>query len=117
MVVEIQIVQIKPPKHIQLDYLTTNKIHSTQLQGIYDISGWFLDIFVGYRGSVHATPILRNGPVYFSSLYPPPLAFFLLEDGGYPCLQLLIMIVTPIRQPLQGRMQERFNKTHGWALI
>uniref|UniRef100_UPI003AAC81F6 putative nuclease HARBI1 n=1 Tax=Centroberyx gerrardi TaxID=166262 RepID=UPI003AAC81F6 len=107
-------IRIKPPKHNQLDYFNYKQFHSIQLQGICDSSGRFLDIFVGYGGSVHGTRILRNSPVYFNSLYPPP-GFFLLGDGGYPCLQLPIMIITPFRHPLQGRMQDRFNKMHGRA--
>uniref|UniRef100_UPI003AAF2656 putative nuclease HARBI1 n=1 Tax=Centroberyx gerrardi TaxID=166262 RepID=UPI003AAF2656 len=110
-------IRIKPNKHNQLDYFNYKQFHSIQLQGICDSSGRFLDIFVGYGGSVHDTRILRNSRVYFHSLYPPPPppGFFLLGDGGYPCLQLPITIITPFRHPLQGRMQERFNNMHGRA--
>ncbi|XP_062314593.1 putative nuclease HARBI1 [Osmerus eperlanus] len=111
-------IRIKPPEHNQLDYLNYKRFHSIKLQGICDSSGRFLDICVGYGGSVHDTQILRNSPVYVHSLYPPP-GNFLLGDGGYPCLELPIPIITPFRHPLQGRMQEPFNGKHGraWSII
>lgn len=76
-----------------------------------DSSGRFQDIFVGYGGSAHDTRVLRNSPVYFRSLYPPP-GYFLLADGGYPCLEQPIAILTPYRRPVHGIIEERFNKVH-----
>ncbi|RXN07706.1 integrin alpha-L-like protein [Labeo rohita] len=42
------------------------------VEAITDHWGKFLEIFVGYPGSVHDARVLRNSPVYTGSLYPPP---------------------------------------------
>ncbi|KAF3832107.1 hypothetical protein F7725_025772 [Dissostichus mawsoni] len=41
--------------------------------------------------------------------------FFLLGDGGYPCIEGPVAIITPYREPLQGRVQSRFNQHHARA--
>ncbi|KAJ8353660.1 hypothetical protein SKAU_G00212270 [Synaphobranchus kaupii] len=35
-----------------------------------------------------------------------------LGDGGYPCNDHTVAIITPYREPLQGRVQNRFNHHH-----
>lgn len=65
-------------------------------------TGKFLDIYVGNPGSVHDALVLRRCPMYKQSLFPPK-GFFLLGDGGYPCLQHPVAIITPYRQPLAGK--------------
>ncbi|XP_061566257.1 putative nuclease HARBI1 [Cololabis saira] len=107
-------IRIKPPKHNELDYLNYNQFHSIQCQAICDSNGSFLDIFVGYGGSVHDTCIFKNSPVYVDALYPPP-GYFLLADDGYPCLELPVTVITPYGHPLQGRIQEKFNSRHSRA--
>ncbi len=57
---------------------------SVVLQAVCDHQGHFIDIFVGYQGSVHDARILRNSPIYARGTYPPP-GYFILADGGYPC--------------------------------
>ncbi|KAK9976934.1 hypothetical protein ABG768_018826, partial [Culter alburnus] len=42
----------------------------------------------------------------------PPFGYFLLGDGGYPCTDMPICIITPFKMPLQGPVQERFNRCH-----
>jgi len=44
--------------------------------------GKFLDVFVGFPGSVHDARMLRNSPVYAGSFYPPA-GKAILGDGGY----------------------------------
>ncbi|CAJ1061399.1 hypothetical protein H4Q32_000108 [Xyrichtys novacula] len=46
-------VRIKPPAAHQLDFLNRKLFHSIQLQAICDHQGRFLDLFVGFPGSVH----------------------------------------------------------------
>ncbi|KAJ4918382.1 hypothetical protein JOQ06_019547, partial [Pogonophryne albipinna] len=70
--------------------------------------------FVGYPGSVHDTRVLKNSNIYKQALYPPS-GFFLLGDGGYPCMEVPVAIITPYREPLQGRVQSRFNQHHARA--
>ncbi|KAL7394000.1 hypothetical protein ABVT39_019127 [Epinephelus coioides] len=107
-------IRIKPPSRNKACYYNYKGYYSIQMQAICDSMGRFMDIFVGYAGSAHNTRVLRNSPVYFRSLYPPP-SYFLVGDGGYPCIEQPIAIVTPFRRPLPGVMEERFNKVHGRA--
>ncbi|KAL3983585.1 filamin [Sarotherodon galilaeus] len=52
--------------------------------------------------------------MYKQALYPPA-GFFLLGDGGYPCLQHPVAIMTPYRQPVSTQVEERFNRHHAKA--
>ncbi|XP_070831176.1 uncharacterized protein [Chaetodon trifascialis] len=108
-------IRIKPPgNQHRMDYINYKLFPSIHLQAISDATGRFLDIFVGYLGSVHYARVLRNSPIFNKSLYPPA-GYFLLADGGYPCLEKPIALITPYKLPLQGRMQERFNTHHSRA--
>lgn len=108
-------IRIKPPgNNHRADYINYKLFPSIHLQAISDATGRFLDIFVGYPGSVHDARVLRNSPVFNRALYPPA-GFYLLADGGYPCLEKPITLITPYKLPLQGRMQERFNGHHSRA--
>uniref|UniRef100_UPI003AAF3DC8 uncharacterized protein n=1 Tax=Centroberyx gerrardi TaxID=166262 RepID=UPI003AAF3DC8 len=109
-------VRIKAPHgpHAQ-DCLNRKLFHSIQLQAICDSTGKFLDIFVGYPGSVHDTRVLRNNsPVFIRGCYPPA-GYFILGDGGYPCLTVPVNLITPYREPVRGRVEARFNAHHAKA--
>ncbi|KAK5922848.1 hypothetical protein CgunFtcFv8_020078 [Champsocephalus gunnari] len=58
--------------------------------------------------------VLKNSTLYKEALYPPP-GYFIVGDGGYPCIVHPITVVTPYREPLQGRVQSRFNGCHAKA--
>ncbi|KAJ8339601.1 hypothetical protein SKAU_G00363870 [Synaphobranchus kaupii] len=45
----------------------------------------------------------------------PPCGYALLGDGGYPCLEDPIQIITPYREPVQGPVEARFNRHHSKA--
>ncbi|CAJ1084164.1 nuclease HARBI1 [Xyrichtys novacula] len=111
-------VRIKPPAAHQLDFLNRKLFHSIQLQAICDHQGRFLDLFVGFPGSVHDARVLRNSPVYYRQLYPPE-GWCILGDGGYPCLGAPICLLTPYREPVANPVQARFNTIHGkaWNII
>ncbi|KAM6992375.1 uncharacterized protein LKV04_008427 [Tautogolabrus adspersus] len=93
------------------DYRNRKLFHSVQLQGICDSTGKFLDIFVGYPGSVHDTRVLRNSPVFVRGCYPPA-GYFIVGDGGYPCLNAPVTLITPYWEPLRGRVEARYNAHH-----
>ncbi|XP_067247319.1 putative nuclease HARBI1 [Chanodichthys erythropterus] len=102
-------VRIKPPANNSHCYYNRKLFHSIQLQAITDHRGKFLDVFVGYPGSVHDARVLRNSPVYTGSLYPPP-GKCILGDGGYPCLSAPICLITPQRactEPCAGSFQQQ----------
>ncbi|XP_033991066.1 protein ALP1-like [Trematomus bernacchii] len=108
-------VRIKTPPGPQgQDDLNRKLFPSIQLQAVCDGKGFFLNTFVGYPGSVHDTRVLKNSAIYKGALYPPS-GFFLLGDGGYPCIEVPVAIITPYREPLQGRVQSRFNQHHAKA--
>ncbi|KAJ8014622.1 hypothetical protein DPEC_G00017550 [Dallia pectoralis] len=81
------------------------------LQAVCDHQGRSIDIFVGYPGSVHDARILKNSPIYTRGNYPPP-GYFLLADGGYPCLQEPLALITPYKRPVRGMEEQRFNYHH-----
>ncbi len=108
-------VRIKPPAGpTGQDYINRKLFPSIQMQAVCDGKGRFLNVFVGYPGSVHDTRVLRNSKMYKDALYPPQ-GYFLLGDGGYPCIIHPVAIITPYREPVQGRVQARFNHYHAKA--
>ncbi|XP_055079761.1 putative nuclease HARBI1 [Periophthalmus magnuspinnatus] len=76
--------------------------------------GHFIDTYVGWPGSVHDARVLRYSPLYQRGLYPPP-GHFILGDGGYPCLQRPLPLITPYKRPVQGVGAQRFNFHHSKA--
>ncbi|CAJ1081180.1 putative nuclease HARBI1 isoform X1 [Xyrichtys novacula] len=110
---------IKPPAAHQLDFLNRKLFHSIQLQAICDHQGRFIDLLVGFPGSVHDARVLRNSPVYYSPVYYrqlyPPEGWCILGDGGYPCLGAPICLLTTYWEPVANPMQAQFNIIHGKA--
>ncbi|KAI2646155.1 hypothetical protein H4Q32_026905 [Labeo rohita] len=107
-------IRIKPPSADSMCYLNRKLFYSIQLQALCDHRGKYLDIFVGYPGSVHDSRVLRNSPIYLKALYPPE-RYHILGDGGFPCLSHPISLITPYREPLQNASQRRFNFHHAKA--
>ncbi len=107
-------IRIKPPASDAPCYFNRKLFHSVQLQAITDHMGKFVDIFVGYPGSVHDARVLKNSPLYTGRLYPPA-GKCILGDGGYPCLSAPICLITPYREPVQNLVQARFNAKHARA--
>uniref|UniRef100_A0A8C6L7L8 DDE Tnp4 domain-containing protein n=2 Tax=Nothobranchius furzeri TaxID=105023 RepID=A0A8C6L7L8_NOTFU len=71
------------------------------LQAVCDHQGRFIDTYVGWPGSVHDSRVLRHSPLYRQSAFPPP-GHFILADGGYPCLQHPLPLITPYKRVVQG---------------
>ncbi|XP_042602831.1 putative nuclease HARBI1 [Cyprinus carpio] len=84
------------------------------LQAVCDHQGRFIDTYVGWPGSVHDSRVLRHSPLYAQSSYPPP-GHFILADGGYPCLQRPLPLITPYKRQVQGVGAKRFNSHHSRA--
>ncbi|XP_015232887.1 PREDICTED: putative nuclease HARBI1 [Cyprinodon variegatus] len=98
------------------DYLNRKRFHSILLQGICDSTGKLLDIFVGYPGSVPELKVLKNSPVFVGGIYPPS-GYFIVGDGGYPCINTPIALLTPYHKPLQGSLEACFNARHAKACV
>ncbi|XP_063059675.1 putative nuclease HARBI1 [Engraulis encrasicolus] len=107
-------IRVKPPAQHRLDYLNYKGFYSINMQAICDAEGRFLDIFVGYPGSVHDTRVMKNSPFYLTARYPPP-GFFIFGDGGYTCLETPIPLLTPYKEPVRGPIQQCFNYRHAKA--
>jgi hypothetical protein len=89
------------------DEYINHKIYSIQLQAVADSFGLFMDVFIGFPGSVHDTRVLKNSPLYRNINNYPPLNYYLLGDSGYPCRLAPIAIMTPFKSP--NRQQKQFN--------
>ncbi|XP_041848114.1 putative nuclease HARBI1 [Melanotaenia boesemani] len=108
-------VRIKPPSGPDGHCYKNRKLFpSIILQSVCDHQGRFIDTYVGWPGSVHDSRVLRHSPLYKRSLYPPP-GHFILADGGYPCLQHPLPLITPYKRPLRGVGAQRFNHHHSRA--
>ncbi|XP_028254286.1 putative nuclease HARBI1 [Parambassis ranga] len=92
-------------------YRNRKLFSSILLQAVCDHQGRFIDTYVGWPGSVHDSRVLRHSPLYRRGIYPPP-GHFILADGGYPCLQHPLPLITPYKQPVQGVAAQRFNSHH-----
>ena len=107
-------VRIKPPSGPDGHCYRNRKLFSSIiLQAVCDHQGRFIDTYVGWPGSVHDSRVLRHSPLY-RSLYPPP-GHFILADGGYPCLQHPLPLITPYKRPVRGVGAQRFNWHHSRA--
>lgn len=107
-------IRIKPPAANAACYFNRKLFASVQMQAICDHQARFIDVFVGYPGSVHDARVLKNSPVYTGGLYPPA-GWCILGDGGYPCLSEPIRLMTPYREPVQNPVQARYNNRHSRA--
>ncbi|XP_077435665.1 M-phase phosphoprotein 8 isoform X5 [Vanacampus margaritifer] len=107
-------IPVKPTKVQKKNYLNCKGFHSISMQAICDASGKFFDIFVGYPGSVHNSSVLKNSTFYRAHYFPPP-GYILLGDGGYPCLQTPVCLITPYKHPAHGSVQQKFNDCHSRA--
>ncbi|XP_049436834.1 uncharacterized protein LOC125891523 [Epinephelus fuscoguttatus] len=108
-------VRIKPPSSSDGQCYRNRKLFaSIILQAVCDHLGRFIDMYVGWPGSVHDSRVLRHSPLYRRAIYPPP-GYFILADGGYPCLQHPLPLITPYKRPVQGVGAQRFNSHHSRA--
>ncbi|XP_056449927.1 uncharacterized protein LOC130385450 [Gadus chalcogrammus] len=101
-------VRVKPPSQDADCYLKRKLFYSVQLQAVVDHTAMFIDVCVGYTGSVHDSRVLKNSPLYLEKQYPPP-GYCLIGDGGYPCLSYPMTLMTPYRQPLRSQLQAAYN--------
>lgn len=79
-------VKIKCPPALHDQYINRKLDYTIQCQAVCDSNHKFVDVCVGYPGSVHDTRVMYNRPLYYRRLYPP-LGYYLhlLGDSGYPC--------------------------------
>uniref|UniRef100_UPI003AAEB172 putative nuclease HARBI1 n=1 Tax=Centroberyx gerrardi TaxID=166262 RepID=UPI003AAEB172 len=107
-------VRIKPPTEDANCYLNRKLFYSIQLQAVCDHKSRFIDIYVGWPGSVHDSRVLKNSPIFTQRAYPPD-GCCILGDGGYPCISKPIALMTPYREPVRDPVRARFNHRHSKA--
>ena len=90
-------VRVKPPKDDAACYLNRKLFYSIQFQAVVDDRARFLNV----------SRVLKHSPIYFQQMYPPP-GYSIIGDGGYPCLEQPISLMTPFRMP-HNPLQVRFK--------
>lgn len=84
---------------------------------ICDAEHKFMNINVGWPGSVHDQRVLRNSDIYISKKYPAQ-GYFLLGDSGYQLTLDPIAIITPYTEHRRlDERQKKFNHLHSKARI
>ncbi|KAK7918763.1 hypothetical protein WMY93_010047 [Mugilogobius chulae] len=59
---------------------------------------------LSYRVAIQVL-CMKSSSFYTSRRYPPT-GYFILGDGGYPCLETPVCLITPYREPVNGRVQQ-----------
>jgi DDE superfamily endonuclease len=57
-------IQIDKPTERHDDYVNRKSYHSMVLQGICNEHKKFIDVFIGYPGSVHDARVFRNSDIH-----------------------------------------------------
>jgi len=97
------------PEDQKSSYFSGHKgYYSSNFQALVGHEGTFIDVFVGYPGSVHDTRILRNSPLFKHQMYLPS-GYYILGDGRYPLLRKPIGIITPFKGNVVTPFEGRFN--------
>ncbi|XP_071578821.1 uncharacterized protein [Temnothorax nylanderi] len=102
--------------HIRIDkpledpdsYVNRKQYFSLHVQGTVDHKMKFMDVFIGYPGSVHDARVFRNSYLRNDLRELCADNYFLLGDSAYPCLKELIV---PYRDNGHlTRAQRHFNQ-------
>lgn len=88
------------------EYINRKLFYSIQMQAVVDSFGKFIDVFVGFPGSVHDTRVLKNSSLYINHSFPPS-SYYLIGDSGYPCMLAPLTIIIPYKDPT--RNEKKFN--------
>ena len=112
-------IPIIAPTFCPKDYYNRKGFHSIILQGLVDHQYRFLDINVGWPGSVHDARVFANSELYSKAerktLFPPkvreingvPVPLVILGDPAYPLLQWVMKPYTDNGR--LSRQQSTFN--------
>ncbi|XP_067212841.1 uncharacterized protein [Linepithema humile] len=83
-------IRIDKPVEDANSYINRKQYFSIHVQGTVNHNLKFIDIFVGYPGSVYDARVLKNSSIY-NDLHELCGDNFLLGDSAYPCLSQLIV--------------------------
>uniref|UniRef100_A0A224YV12 Nuclease harbi1-like protein n=1 Tax=Rhipicephalus zambeziensis TaxID=60191 RepID=A0A224YV12_9ACAR len=104
-------IEIARPEESTASYFNRKKWPSIILQGICNEDNRFLDVFIGFPGSVHDARVLRESPFFPEAAAKCGDGCYLLGDSAYPHLPWLL---TPYKDNGQRfpQWKKRFNKCH-----
>ncbi|KAL1431609.1 hypothetical protein MTO96_002238 [Rhipicephalus appendiculatus] len=88
-------IRISRPTESEESYYNRKKFHSIILQGICNADMAFIDVFVGFPGSVHDARVLRES-FFFEVGASKCEGGYLLGDAAYPLLQWLLPPYRPV---------------------
>lgn len=111
-------IPIIPPHDSPMDYYNRKGFHSIVLQALVDHENRFMNVHVGWPGSVHDARILSNSEVFMKgetgTLVPQsvgilagvPVPVVILGDPAYP---LLPWLIKPYPGPGLSTKAKKFN--------
>ncbi|KAL1418795.1 hypothetical protein MTO96_025680 [Rhipicephalus appendiculatus] len=101
-------IEINTPRDSPQSYFNRKKFPSIILQGICNNRNKFIDVLIGFPGSMHDARVLREGP-FFANASNKCSGGYLLGDSAYP---LLPWLMTPYKNSQQRFPvgKKRYNK-------
>ncbi|XP_018305551.1 putative nuclease HARBI1 [Mycetomoellerius zeteki] len=108
-------IRIDKPSEDPVAYINRKHYFSVHMQGTVNEKKKFLDVFVGYPGSVHDARVFANSSLAEDLPALCQDGSIFLDDAAYPCLPQLI---TPYRD--NGHLtqaQRNFNRMHSQCRI
>ena len=107
-------IAVVAPQLLNTDYLDRTRQHSTIAQCVVDATGRFLDVNVGWPGSVHDARVLRNSALYARIRTGTIVTEqdVLLADSGYPLRSFMITPFDRRAQAVPTAQQKEFNVAH-----
>ncbi|XP_025152488.1 putative nuclease HARBI1 [Harpegnathos saltator] len=84
-------IRIDKPQNDHESYINRKQYFPIYLQGVVDHKMKFIDVFIGYPGSVHDARVFRESLLNESLAEICPRESYLVGDSAYPCLEHLIV--------------------------
>ncbi|XP_071652767.1 putative nuclease HARBI1 isoform X1 [Temnothorax longispinosus] len=84
-------IRIDKPREDPDSYINRKQYFSLHIQGTVNHKMQFIDVFIGYPGSVHDARVFKNSSLRNDLHELCTDNYFLLGDSAYPCLKELIV--------------------------
>ncbi|XP_032688007.1 putative nuclease HARBI1 [Odontomachus brunneus] len=84
-------IRINKPIEDPDSYINRKQYFSLHIQGTVNHKMKFMDVFIGYPGSVHDARVFRNSPIYNDLRELCGDTYYILGDSAYPCLKQLLV--------------------------
>ena len=103
-------IRTQMPVPDKLSWINRKGYQSVILQGTCDSTMKFIDIVVGWPGSVHDARVFRNSPMFLHAHETFPPGFYILGDSGYPLQEWCLVPFKSTGYNSLTHEQRRFNK-------